>query len=101
MLIRYDDNNQPYQSPPTRLIENECTPSPCVIATTTTSCIDRYKTKTKQEIPQIFLTLGSLNDMTNTRDRNKLQKKGSKDWQPLHIYIQRNKNFKTSMKPDY
>ena len=64
-------------------------PSPCVIATTTTSCVDRYKTKTKQEIPQIFfLTLGSLNDMTNTRDGNKLQKKGSKDWQPLHFYIQ-------------
>ena len=54
MLIRYDDNNQPYQSPRTRRVENLCTSSLCVIATTTTSCVDRYKTKTKQEIPQNF-----------------------------------------------
>ena len=88
MLIRYDDNNQPYQSSRTRRIENLCTPSPCVIATTTTSCVDRHKTEIKEEISRNFLTIGSLNDTTNTRDRNKLQYKGSKDWQPLHIYIQ-------------
>ena len=52
MLIRYDDNNQPYQSPRTRSIENLCTPSPGVIATTTTSYVDRIKTWTKQEISQ-------------------------------------------------
>ena len=89
MLIRYDDNNQPYQSPRMRRIKNLCTPSPRVIATRSTSCIDRYKTWTKQEISQnFFLTLGTLNDTTNTRDRNKLQNKGFKDCQPLHIYIQ-------------
>ena len=58
--------------------EDLCIPSPCEIATTTTSCVDCYKTKTKQEIHQNFLTLGILNDMTNIEDRNKLQNKGSK-----------------------
>ena len=53
-------------------------PSPCEIATTTTSCVDRYKTKTKQEISPKFLTLGTLNDTTNARDHNKLQNKGFK-----------------------
>ena len=53
-------------------------PSPCEIAIRTTSCVDHYKTKTKQEIHQKFLTLGILNDTTNIEDRNKLQNKGSK-----------------------
>ena len=78
MLIRYDDNNQPHQLSQTRHIENLCTSSPCVIATTTTSCIDHHKTSIKEEISRNFLTIGSLNDMTNTRDRNKLQNNGSK-----------------------
>ena len=34
--------------------------------------------------------------MTSMEDRNKLWNKGSKDWQPLHNYIQRNEIFTTS-----
>ena len=51
---RYDDGNQSYQSPQTRRNEYLCIPSPLKIATTTTSCIDRYKTKSKQEIHHFF-----------------------------------------------
>ena len=48
-------------------------------ATTTTSCVNRYKTKTKQETYQnFFKTLGLPYDTTNIEDCNKLQNKGSK-----------------------
>ena len=76
-------------------------PSPCVIATTTTSCVDHYKTK--QEIHQfLFSTLGILNDTTNIEDRNKLQNKGSKGLATTtQLYTAKIEIFKTSKKPDY
>ena len=99
---RYDDSNQSYQSPRTRRNENLCIPSPCEIATTTTSCVDRYKTKTKQEIHQFFLTLGILNDTTNIKDRNKLQNKGSKGLATTtQLYTAKMIFSQLAKKPDY
>ena len=75
---RYDDSNRSYQSPGMRHNRNLCIPRPCKTATTTTSCVDRYRTKTKGKFINFFRLLGTLNDMTNIEDRNKLQNKGSK-----------------------
>ena len=78
-------------------------PQPCEIATTTTSCVDRYKTKTKQEIHQFFFqTLGILNDMTNIEDRNKLQNKGSKGLATTtQLYTAKMRFSQLAKKPDY
>ena len=46
-------------------------------AITTTSRVDRYKTKTKGKFI-IFELLGTPNDTTNIEDRDKLWNKGSK-----------------------
>ena len=46
-------------------------------ATTTTSRVDRYKTKTKGKFIN-FKLLGTSNDTTNIEDRDKLWNKGSK-----------------------
>ena len=45
--------------------------------TTTTSHVDRYRTKTKCNFI-IFKLLGTPNDATSTENRNKLRNKGSK-----------------------
>ena len=74
---RYDDGNRSYRSPWTRRNENLCIPRPCKTATTTTSCIDHYRTKTKWKFTN-FRLLGTLNDTTNIEDHNKLRNKGSK-----------------------
>ena len=54
-----------------------CIPRHCETATTTTSCVDRYRTKTKCKFTN-FKLLGTPNDATSTENRNKLQNKGSK-----------------------
>ena len=74
---RYDDNNRSHQSPRTRHNESLCIPGPCETATTTTSCVDRYRSKTKRKFTN-FKPLGTPNDTTSIEDRNKLQNKGSK-----------------------
>ena len=82
--------------------ENLCIPSPLKITPTTTSCVDRYKTKTKQEIHQFFLTLGILNDTTNIEDCDRIQNKGSKGLATTtHLYTAKNVILSTSKKPDY
>ena len=72
---RYDDGNRSYRSPRMRRNENLCIPRPCETATTTTSCVDRYKTKTKRKFTH-FKLLGTLNDTTNIEDRNKTSEQG-------------------------
>ena len=52
-------------------------PDPVKIATTTTSCVDCYRTKTKRKITN-FKPLGTPKDTASIKDRNKLQNKGSK-----------------------
>ena len=73
----YDDSNRSYRSPQTRHSESLCIPRPCETATSTTSCVDRYRTKTKCRFTNCKL-LGTQNDTTSIEDRNKLQNKGSK-----------------------
>ena len=75
--ISNDDSNQSYHSPRTRRNENVCIPSPLKSTTATTSCVNRYKTKTKCKFTN-FKLLGTPNDTTNIEDRKKLQNKGSK-----------------------
>ena len=75
---RYDDGNQSYRSPRMRRNENLCIPRPCETATTTNSCVDHYRTKTKRKFTNFFRLLGTLNDTTNIEDCNILQNKGSR-----------------------
>ena len=74
---RNDDGNRSYRLPRTRHGERLCIPRHCETATTTTSCVDRYKTKTKCKFTN-FKLLGTPNDTTSIEDRNKFQNKGSK-----------------------
>ena len=92
---RYDDSNGSYRSPRMRHSESLCIPRHCETATTTTSRIDHYRTKTKCKFIN-FKLLGTPYDTTSTENRNKFQNKGSRDWQPLHNYIQQNEIFTTS-----
>ena len=57
--------------------ESLCILRPCKIVNTTTSCVDCYRTKTKRKITN-FKPLGTPKDTTSIKDRNELQKKGSK-----------------------
>ena len=74
---RYDDSNRSYRSPQTRHSESLCIPRHRETATTTTSRVDHYRTKTKCKFT-IFKLLGTPNDATSTENHNKLQNKGSK-----------------------
>ena len=73
----YNNSNRSYRSPRTRHNESLCIPRPCETATATTSFVDRYRTKTKRKFTN-FKPLGTPNDTTSIKDRNKLQNKGSK-----------------------
>ena len=74
---RYNDSNRSYRSPRMRHSKSLCIPRHCETATTTTSHIDRYRTKTKCKLTN-FKLLGTPNDATSTENRNKFQNKGSK-----------------------
>ena len=69
-------------------------------ATTTTSHVDRYRTKAKCNFI-IFKLSGTPNDTTSIENRNKLWNKGSKGLATTTQLYTANDIFTTSKIPDY